>query len=401
MKPVQGFTLVEAAVTVAVTAIIATIAVPSYKYYIGQAQVNESNNAATMRALAVGQNLKRGQCTEVAGVNDVFKNRYGTLTISGTKVNSTGENCPSGCKATFVFNNTTDKAVQGKQITYDILNNLKLSLASTNLDSRYLSKGIGKVSKTATDNCTAVSANALTPTTGGTSGSTSSTTGTPSTSGEVTDTTKPTTPTAPTTPTTPTNPTPPSGGTGTPPSGGTGTPPSDGTGTPSGGSQTINQSHVSGFVRILNSSPASPSFEMLEFRTLPVVFQSATYWINSNDDLGYVIDSRSVKDTFQKSDNTMLVIMESWQSKQLYGYYGNLDKNNTRYFIPMSDGRVLANISNILVDKKWSTNGKLRFASDGSIGVTFGYTNKAFYDSGVGGLIPVPFTGVPVSIYKK
>lgn len=69
----------------------------------------------------------------------------------------------------------------------------------------------------------------------------------------------------------------------------------------------------------------------------------------------------------------------------------------------MSDGRVLANISNILVDKKWSTNGKLRFASDGKINVFFGYKNDAYYDSGVGGVIPISFAGglSDYSIYKK
>ena len=89
-----------------------------------------------MQSFSVAQNLQRGRCTAVACVNDVYPNRFGTLTISGTKVTSNGENCPSGCTATFQFNNTTNKALQGKQVVFNILNNQKVSFVSTTINSQ-------------------------------------------------------------------------------------------------------------------------------------------------------------------------------------------------------------------------------------------------------------------------
>ena len=102
----KGFTLVETLVALAIAGVLVAIAVPSYKFYVARTQVTESLSSASMQSFSVAQNLKRGRCTTVAGVNDVYPNRFGTLTISGAKVTSKGENCPSGCTATFLFNDT-------------------------------------------------------------------------------------------------------------------------------------------------------------------------------------------------------------------------------------------------------------------------------------------------------
>jgi prepilin-type N-terminal cleavage/methylation domain-containing protein len=201
----KGFSLVETLVALAIAGVLVAVAVPSYKFYVAHAQVSESLKSATMRSFTVGQNLQSGRCTAVAGVNDVYPNRYGTLTISGAKVISKGENCPSGCTATFKFNNTTDKALQGKQVVFNILNNQKVSFVSSTVDSRYLSKDLKTIPTTSADNCTAIPDQPLTPT-GSNSPSGSSTTTTPSTP-TPTDPTVPTNPNNPTNPTDPTNPT--------------------------------------------------------------------------------------------------------------------------------------------------------------------------------------------------
>lgn len=123
----KGFTLVEILVALAIAGALVAIAIPSYKFYIARTQASESLKVATMQSFNVGHNLQRGRCTTVAGVNDVYPNRFGTLTISGAKVTSKGENCPSGCIATFEFNNTTEKNLHGKEIVFNILNNQKVS----------------------------------------------------------------------------------------------------------------------------------------------------------------------------------------------------------------------------------------------------------------------------------
>jgi len=152
----KGFTLIEMLVALAIAGALVAIAIPSYKFYVAHAQATESIKAATMQSFNVGQNLQRGRCTTVAGVNDVYPNRFGTLTISGAKVISKGENCPSGCIATFKFNNTTEKNLHGKEVVFNILNNQKVSFVSSTVNSRYLSKDLKTISKTATDNCTAI-----------------------------------------------------------------------------------------------------------------------------------------------------------------------------------------------------------------------------------------------------
>lgn len=82
----KGFSLVETLVALAIAGVLVAVAVPSYKFYVAHAQVTESLKSATMQSFTVGQNLQSGRCTAVAGVNDVYPNRYGTLTISGAKV---------------------------------------------------------------------------------------------------------------------------------------------------------------------------------------------------------------------------------------------------------------------------------------------------------------------------
>ncbi len=166
----KGFTLVETLVALAIAGVLVAIAVPSYKFYVARTQVTESLSSASMQSFSVAQNLKRGRCTTVAGVNDVYPNRFGTLTISGAKVTSKGENCPSGCTATFLFNDTTEKHLQGKQVVFNILNNQKVSFVSSTVDSLYLPKELKTISTTTTDNCTAIPDQPLTPTDGSTPG---------------------------------------------------------------------------------------------------------------------------------------------------------------------------------------------------------------------------------------
>jgi prepilin-type N-terminal cleavage/methylation domain-containing protein len=204
----KGFTLVETLVALAIAGVLVAIAVPSYKFYVARTQVTESLSSASMQSFSVAQNLKRGRCTTVAGVNDVYPNRFGTLTISGAKVTSKGENCPSGCTATFLFNDTTEKHLQGKQVVFNILNNQKVSFVSSTVDSLYLPKELKTISTTTTDNCTAIPDQPLTPTDGSTPGG-STTNPTPTTPTPTTPTTPtvPTTPIDPTTPVDPTNPT--------------------------------------------------------------------------------------------------------------------------------------------------------------------------------------------------
>lgn len=207
----KGFTLVETLVALAIAGVLVAIAVPSYKFYVARTQVTESLSSASMQSFSVAQNLKRGRCTTVAGVNDVYPNRFGTLTISGAKVTSKGENCPSGCTATFLFNDTTEKHLQGKQVVFNILNNQKVSFVSSTVDSLYLPKELKTISTTTTDNCTAIPDQPLTPTDGSTpGGSTTNPTPTAPTPTNPTPTTPPnsTNPTDPTNLTNPTNPTP-------------------------------------------------------------------------------------------------------------------------------------------------------------------------------------------------
>ena len=199
----KGFTLVETLVALAIAGVLVAIAVPSYKFYVARTQVTESLSSASMQSFSVAQNLKRGRCTTVAGVNDVYPNRFGTLTISGAKVTSKGENCPSGCTATFLFNDTTEKHLQGKQVVFNILNNQKVSFVSSTVDSLYLPKELKTISTTTTDNCTAIPDQPLTPTDGSTPGG--STTNTTPTAPTPTNPT-PTTPPNPTNPTDPTDP---------------------------------------------------------------------------------------------------------------------------------------------------------------------------------------------------
>lgn len=378
----NGFTKIELLIAISVLSFLAVAAIAGYFYTIPKTQVSDATNLIVAKQVDLIRSMDQGLCTS-DGKEQTVKGKYGTLTITGSPIAKTNDYCPSGCKLTYKFNiDGVSKQISGKTIAVDVLQNKKLSGATSTIPEKF-NPFAGRMSSIVAESCSDMPLTQPSITQGNVTGV------------EQADTEPTTPPVGGATP--PAETTPPAEGT-PPPGVDAGT----GQGTPTEVSPTINPPHVSGFVRILNGSPASPSFEMLEVRTQPVsIFDRPTYWINSNDDLGCVIGSSSVTNTFQKSGNTMVVRMGTWQGRNFYGYYGSLDKNNTRYFIPMSDGRVLANISKILVDKNWSTNGKLRFASDSSIQVMFGYENKANYDSGIGGVIPIPFTGCEASIYKK
>ena len=247
----KGFTLVEILVALAIAGALVAIAIPSYKFYVARTQAAESLKAATVQSFVVGQNLQRGRCTTVAGVDDVYPNRFGTLTISGTKVISKGENCPSGCIATFKFNNTTEKNLHDKEIVFNILNNQKVSFVSSSVNSRYLSKDLKTISKTATDNCTALPNQPLV-TTGSTPPGGSSTNPTPTNPTPTNPTpTNPTNPSDPTNSTDPTNPTNP-------------TNPTDPT-NPGNGGEVIVSKKIDTFssnTNLSNYYPASPVFQV-------------------------------------------------------------------------------------------------------------------------------------------
>ena len=130
--------------------------------------------------------------------------------------------------------------------------------------------------------------------------------------------------------------------------------------------------------------------ESLALKKAPDIFVMGEYWAKPGDKIGYVIPAWNVSN-FNNPSNGIVLRMGTFQSKEgLYGYYGGLPKNNGSYFRELSDGAILVNISQILVDKRWS-NGNLKFGSSNYVGVFIGWTNPKNYDSGIGGVLPIPF----------
>lgn len=134
----NGFTLVEALVSVVIVSALAIIAVPQYQTRIAKAQTSEAMSSIEAQKNHVVTNIiKHGNCVGKDGAATTLK--YGTLTTQGTLASSalthSNSQVKTGCTLTYTFANAgVSKRLQGKKIVADIFGNGVLSKNSgTNL----------------------------------------------------------------------------------------------------------------------------------------------------------------------------------------------------------------------------------------------------------------------------
>lgn len=168
-KKPKGFTLTETLIATVVVGILAAIAIPSYSYYVNATQVSESFRLMDAKRINISQMHRNNSCTTVAGTPDVFKGKYGVMTVTGTYTPSQGASCPSGCNVTYTYNNTgLSNKIAGTVVAAQILNNGKLSklAGSTNVPSRFLPDTFKTIGVTSGDVCNKLTDDPLVPTNG-------------------------------------------------------------------------------------------------------------------------------------------------------------------------------------------------------------------------------------------
>lgn len=160
MHDQKGFSLVEVFIAAAMLAVIVSLAVFTYyKQYVG-GQTSESLQFMKAQTINTANLIKTsGRCTNVEGVPDVLKAKFGDLTISGQYNASAGQSCKSGCTYTFTFNETDVAPAIAKQVVQaDVLNNMKLSKdeEKTTVLNRFLSSHFINIPTVNGDNCSLI-----------------------------------------------------------------------------------------------------------------------------------------------------------------------------------------------------------------------------------------------------
>lgn len=168
-NPIQqtaGFTIIEQVVTVLLIATLVSMAYAMYDEHLVTTQASEGVHAVMATGQQTNTLATRGSCLPSNGIGEQI-GLFGDLKITGTYSAKKGLSCPTGCNATFTFNNEAPKDLQGKTLTASILNSGAVSLvpSETTLDAKYYQNEIAVIPKKSTDTCAVlpVSANPSNP----------------------------------------------------------------------------------------------------------------------------------------------------------------------------------------------------------------------------------------------
>ena len=144
----NGFTLIEATITVAVASILATIAVPQYNIYVAKTQLAESIVLMdSAKPTTVATVVKNGLCT-IDGKDQVITGKYGSLVVSGTvnqtAVKNSKVRMDTGCVFTYTAHATgVSKLIAGKTVVADLFNNGTFSKnPATTVDPKLVPKAL-------------------------------------------------------------------------------------------------------------------------------------------------------------------------------------------------------------------------------------------------------------------
>lgn len=168
----RGFTLLELTVAVGIVGVLTVTASSAYVHYVPKAQFSESMKMMDTEAVNVLSANTLGLCT-ATGTEQIFKGKYGELTVAGTYKKNTGQSCPSGCNLTYKFNTTeVNNQLAGKVVAANITTAGKISKTSdTNVPDSFIPANFQSIPVSSDDNCASLTDGPLTSTPGNLTGS--------------------------------------------------------------------------------------------------------------------------------------------------------------------------------------------------------------------------------------
>lgn len=160
----SGFTIIEYMAAIAMVVVLISFASLFYNQYITEVKAGE----AVHNILATGENVKQISALSSCTANGLYSSRaasFGDIKITGTYTAKSGGTCPTGCNATFTFNDDAPSELKGKKLSADILNSgqMSLSAANTTLSPIYYQNELKVISKQQSDTCASISLNASNP----------------------------------------------------------------------------------------------------------------------------------------------------------------------------------------------------------------------------------------------